>query len=103
VKHHGEGLRRLTKNDSLVEQLKTDFRKAVITEHDRLMLEYAWKLTLEPWAMVEADVGNLRQAGFSDRDILDMNMVAGYFAFANRLADGLGVELEPFWESMPER
>ena len=61
------------------------------------MLTYAVKLTLEPWRMVEADVLALRGAGFSDADILDINQVTGYYAYVNRLADGLGVELEDFW------
>ncbi len=61
------------------------------------MLEYAAKLTLEPWNMKEADVKILRETGFSDEAILDINQVTGYFAFVNRLADGLGVQLEAFW------
>lgn len=62
------------------------------------MLDYAVKLTLEPWSMTEDDVARLRRAGFDDAAILDVNQVAAYYAFANRLADGLGVELEGFWE-----
>ena len=58
------------------------------------MLDYAVKLTLEPWAMRETNVAKLREAGFGDAAILDINQVAGYYAFANRLAQGLGVELE---------
>ncbi len=50
--------------------------------------------------MVEADVRRLREAGFEDADILDINQVTGYFAFVNRLADGLGVELEPYWDTL---
>ncbi len=61
------------------------------------MLEYAVKLTLTPWDMVKQDVADLRRAGFSDSAILDINQVTGYYAFVNRLADGLGVELEAFW------
>ena len=61
------------------------------------MLEYVEKLTLRPWDMVEGDVGALREAGFSDAAILDINQVTGYYAFVNRLADGLGVELEDYW------
>lgn len=61
------------------------------------MLEYAAKLTLQPWNMVAEDVERLRHAGFADADILDINQITGYFAFANRLADGLGVELEPYF------
>ena len=63
------------------------------------MLAYAVKLTLEPGNMTEADVIALRRAGFSDRDILDINQIAGYYAYVNRLASGLGVELEDFWEN----
>ena len=47
--------------------------------------------------MVEEDVIALRSAGFSDAAILDINQVTGYYAYVNRLADGLGVDLEPFW------
>ncbi len=61
------------------------------------MLAYAVKLTHTPWAMAQADVQALRDAGFSDADILDINQVTGYYAYVNRLADGLGVELEDFW------
>ncbi len=59
------------------------------------MLEYAEKLTLRPRDMEQADVVALREKGFSDSAILDINQVTGYYAFANRLADGLGIELEP--------
>lgn len=62
------------------------------------MCEYVHKLTLMPWAMAEVDVVELREAGFSDAAILDINQVTGYYAFVNRLADGLGVELEAHWE-----
>ena len=58
------------------------------------MLRYAEKLTVEPWSMVENDVIRLRDAGFTDRDILDINQVASYYAYVNRTADGLGVGLE---------
>lgn len=95
--HHGAGLRKLTNDDVLVAQLQSDFRQADLSVADRAMLEYAVKLTLTPWHMVEADVIALRQVGFSDAAILDINQVTGYFAFVNRLADGLGVPLEAFW------
>ncbi len=62
------------------------------------MLTYVEKLTLRPWEMVETDVIELRAAGFSDAAILDINQVTGYYAFVNRLADGLGVDLEHFWK-----
>ena len=62
------------------------------------MLDYSIKLTLKPGEMVEEDVKRLREVGFEDRTILDINLIAGYYAFVNRLADGLGVGLENFWQ-----
>ncbi len=50
--------------------------------------------------MKESAVEGLRAAGLDDRGILDLVHVIGFFAYANRLADGLGVDLEP---SMEER
>ena len=60
------------------------------------MLTFAVKLTKTSGAMNDADVDALREAGFSDRDILDIVEVVGYYAYANRIADGLGIEIEPW-------
>ena len=94
MKHHGAGLRKLTGDDELVEALQADWRRASLGQPDRAMLAYVSRLTLEPWAMTRDDVDALREAGFEDAAILDICQVAAYFAFVNRLADGLGVELE---------
>jgi uncharacterized peroxidase-related enzyme len=77
-----------------VAALKADYATASISETDRAMLVYVDKLTRTPAAMTADDVNALRQAGFSDSAILDICQVAAYYAFVNRLADGLGVELE---------
>lgn len=58
------------------------------------MLNYSIKLTNTPGDMIRADVDRLRSVGFRDRDILDIAEVVGYYAYVNRIADGLGVELE---------
>ena len=92
--HHGAGLLELTGNETLVEGLKSDYRRVELEPADRAMLDYAAKLTREPWTMERSDVEALREAGFSDAAILDINQVTGYYAYVNRLADGLGVELE---------
>lgn len=86
----------MTDDEALVAQLKADWRQAALSAADRAMLTYVEKLTLTPWEMVEADVIALRDAGFSDAAVLDINQVAAYYAFVNRLADGLGVPLESF-------
>jgi len=61
------------------------------------MLDYAVKLTLQPAAVTPSDVDLLRATGFSEAAILDICQITAYYAFANRIADGLGVELEDYW------
>lgn len=58
------------------------------------MLRYAVKLTLRPREMQKSDVQALRAEEFSDTDILHIAEITGYYAYVNRIADGLGVELE---------
>ena len=96
--HHGKGLFRLTNNKALVDSLKTDFREADIDDNDRAMLDYAVKLTERPCDCSESDVERLRSHGFTDTDIHDIAQTTGYFAYVNRMACGLGVELEGYWE-----
>jgi uncharacterized peroxidase-related enzyme len=87
-------LLRLTKDAVLVDALTRNWASADLSPADRAMLVYTEKLTSRPAEMIERDVVVLREAGFSDAAILDIGHVAGYYAYANRLADGLGVELE---------
>ena len=61
------------------------------------MLDYAVKLTRAPDTMSETDVTQLRHAGMSDVEILDTCQLASYYNFVNRMAQGLGVELETYW------
>ena len=67
------------------------------------MLDYALKLTRTPGAMDRSDVAALRGHGFDDRAIHDICAVTGYFAFVNRIADGLGVEMEDYVLEAEER
>ncbi len=62
------------------------------------MLDFAVKLTRDPGAMSAADAEALRDVGFDDRAILDICQVVSYYNYVNRLANGLGVELEEGWE-----
>jgi len=97
VQHHGEGLLREIQNQALVDAIKADYRTADLPEGERAMLDYVAKLTLTPGEMVETDIHALRATGFSDSGILDINQITGFFAWCNRTVDGLGVELEDFW------
>ncbi len=68
--------------------------EADLTPADRALLEYADTLTHTPGAITASHVERLRTAGFDDRAIHDACAIVAYFAFVNRIADGLGVELE---------
>lgn len=58
------------------------------------MLDYVEKLTLRPQSVTAADVETLRATGFADVDVLEIVEVTAYYAYANRVADGLGITLE---------
>jgi alkylhydroperoxidase family enzyme len=62
---------------------------------DLALLRYAERLTRDPGSIRHGDVAPLRAAGFDDRAIHDACSIVAYFAFVNRIADGLGVDLEP--------
>lgn len=65
-----------------------------LSDSRKTMLNFAVKLTNEPRNMEITDINKLREVGFSDRDILDIVEVTAYYAYVNRLADGLGVTIE---------
>ena len=77
-----------------IEQLIRDWQAVDLDPTDRVMLHYAVKLTETPGRVDRDDMEPLRQAGLDDRAIHDLCAVTAYFAFANRIADGLGIELE---------
>jgi alkylhydroperoxidase family enzyme len=67
---------------------------AGLSHADVAMLHYARKLTVAASSIDENDITRLRELGFSDRAILEINLAAAYMNFVNRIAQGLGVELE---------
>jgi len=83
----------------MVRTLCEDPVAAAANEAGRAMLAFAVKLTRTPAEMTAADVESLRASGFDDRAIHDICAIVAYFAFVNRMADGLGVELEPRFSS----
>ena len=78
-------------------RIQEDFRSAGLDPKRLAMLEYSEKLTLTPGAMERTDVEAMRVAGFSDADILAIAEVTGYYAYVNRIADGLGVQVEEWF------
>ena len=80
--------------------LKRDWRKVGLAKTDSALCAWAEKLTREPHGATQADVAELKAAGLSPEAISDAAQVIGYFNYINRIADGLGVDLEP---DMPPR
>jgi alkylhydroperoxidase family enzyme len=109
VAHHRVGLTRLLDADGVAED---DARAYVTTLIERgrggssihraasgrehALVRYSLKLTTTPGDMAPNDVEQLREAGLDDAEILDAAHVVGYYAYANRIADGLGIAIEPY-------
>jgi uncharacterized peroxidase-related enzyme len=81
----------VTLDDKVVEAVKKDWRTAPLEPSDRAMLSYVDKLTRRPASVTPADLAELRAAGFGDQAILQINLIASFFNYINRVADGLGV------------
>jgi uncharacterized peroxidase-related enzyme len=83
---HGAAVRQLSGDPPLGELMAMNYRAARLSKRERAMLDFAVKLTAEPWAIEEDDRTGLRRAGFTDRDIWDISAVAGFFNMSNRVA-----------------
>jgi uncharacterized peroxidase-related enzyme len=83
---HGAAVRQLSGDPPLGELMAMNYRAARLTRRQRAMLDFAVKLTAEPWAVEEEDRGRLRKVGFTDRDVWDIAAVAGFFNMSNRVA-----------------
>ncbi len=83
---HGAAVRQLSGDPVLGELTAMNYRAARLSQRERAMLDFAVKLTAEPWLIEEEDREQLRRAGFADRDIWDIAAVAGFFNMSNRVA-----------------
>ena len=81
-------------NEALIEALKQDYTTAPITEQERVMLDYVVKLTKDATKVWKDDHDRLRGAGFDDKAILQITLIASWFNYINRVADALGVGRE---------
>ncbi|MEJ2720798.1 MAG: peroxidase-related enzyme [bacterium] len=98
LEHHKKSLHQLTKNPFLIGAIEDDFHEADIPQKDIAMLEYAQKLAAGPSSIERTDIESLRNAGFKDADILDIAQLAAFCSYTDRLAQGLGVGIEPHME-----
>jgi len=98
VVHHFTGLKRLLaddiKSEKFMEAIKNNTLNNYFDKKNYMGLDYAKKLTLEPKTITEKDIIALREVGFSDGEILEINQVTSYFNYANRTVIGLGVNLK---------
>lgn len=95
VEHHFNGLRRLLKDDDKAAGIRSAIEaraidKAPLDDRQKVAMEYARQLTENPAGISEALVGELRSAGYTDGEILEINQVSAYFSYANRTVLGLG-------------
>jgi uncharacterized peroxidase-related enzyme len=84
----------VTLDDALIEALKENYQTAPITEAERVMVDYVVKLTRDATKVSPRDHERLRAAGFDDRGILQITLIASWFNYINRVADALGVGRE---------
>ena len=83
---HGAAVRQISGDPLLGEQMVMNYRAARLNKRQRAMLDFAVKLTAEPWLIEEPDRQQLRKAGFKDRDVWDIAAVAAFYNMTNRLA-----------------
>jgi len=81
----------VTLDQDLVAALEDDYRKAPITEQEKVMLDYVVQLTRDATRISPKDHDRLRAAGFNDKGILQITLIASWFNYINRVADALGV------------
>lgn len=94
--HHGANLASESGDPALAEAVASGLF-GELEPRLRALLAYAIRLTVTPGEMRRESVDALTKAGLGARDIIDANQVVAYFNYVNRVADGLGVELEPSW------
>jgi uncharacterized peroxidase-related enzyme len=95
VEHHFAGLKRLLQDEAKSSSIRTaiearNIHLAPLDDRQKIAMEYARQLTRDPGGMGEAIIIRLREAGYTDGEILEINQVSAYFSYANRTVLGLG-------------
>ena len=83
----------------MVDALRRDYRTAPISRQDRVMLDYVVKLTKDATQCSPEDHAKLHAAGFDDKGILQITLIAAWFTYINKVADALGVGRDPIARS----
>ena len=91
VNHHTEALRHYVDDEEVLAMLAAGDGLETLEPRLSNIVRHAERLTAAPGAMTESDLEELRAVGLTDKDILDLTLIVGYFNFVNRIAVGLGV------------
>lgn len=83
---HGQAVRQLSNDPELGEMLVMNYRAAKLHPRQRVMLDFAWKLTATPHLVDHDDRAALRNAGLSEEDIFDLADTVGFYNMSNRVA-----------------
>ena len=97
---HGAAVRQLSGDPALGELMAMNYRAAALEPRHRAMLDFAVKISDEPWTVEETDRQALRDAGFSDRDIWDVAAVASFYNMSNRMASAVDMRPNPEYHGM---
>ena len=97
---HGAAVRKLSGDPELGEVLVANYRAAKLSPRHKAMLDFAWKLTVSPDEIEEADRAALSAHGFADRDIWDIAAVAAFFNMSNRMASAVDMRPNREYHSM---
>lgn len=97
---HGQAVRRLSGDAELGEMLVMNYRVAQLEARQKAMLDFAWKLTVEPWSVADPDRQILRDAGLSDDEIFDLADVIAFFNMSNRFATAVDMMPNPEYHRM---
>ncbi|HEV2949865.1 MAG TPA: hypothetical protein VGX70_20980 [Gemmataceae bacterium] len=101
MESHAEFLRLVSLDEKFAAALRRDYHQADLSKQDRAMLDYVAQITRDATKISARDLDELRAAGFDDRAILQINLIASWFNYINRVADGLGVGREPVGPRQP--
>ena len=85
----------MTLDETLVNAIRQDYTTAPITDAERVMLDYVVQLTKDATRITPAFHERLRAAGYDDKAILQITLIASWFNYINRVADALGVGRDP--------
>lgn len=91
ITSHSQAVRELSGDPVFGDILMTNYRELNLTDRQRAMLDFAWKMTATPWLIGEDERQALYDVGFSPEDVYDIVDTVAYFNYTNRMTHGLGM------------